>query len=75
MNGMNGQRMMRMLVTMKTTKNPTMMIKSITNLFLFLIPLTITYAIVSDLGKPQHYYHSPNSTDVSHQGLSQPHAN
>jgi hypothetical protein len=41
----------------------------------FLIPLTITYAIVSDLGKPQHHYHSPHSANVSHQGLPQPHAN
>ena len=44
------------------------------NLLLFLLPLTITYAIVSDLGKPQHHYHSTNPIDVSHPGLSQPNA-
>ncbi len=45
------------------------MIKPITNLFLFLIPLTITYAIVSDLGKPGNHYSAPNHATVSHQGL------
>jgi hypothetical protein len=44
------------------------------NLLLFLIPFTITYAIVSDLGKPQHHYHSPNPIGVPHPGLSQPNA-
>jgi len=44
--------------------------KHLTNLLLFIIPLTITYAIVSDLGKPQHHYHSPSSIGVSHSGLS-----
>ncbi len=46
-----------------------MMIKRLTNLFLFLIPLTITYAIVSDLGKPGNYYGSPNHVNVSHQSV------
>ena len=50
------------------------MAKHLTNLLLFLLPLTITYAIVSDLGKPQHHYHSPNPIGVSHPGLSQPNA-
>ena len=44
-------------------------------LVLFLIPFTLSYAIVSDLGKPQHNYRAPDSIGVSHQGLSQPHAN
>lgn len=28
---------------------------------LFLIPFYVSYAIVSDLGKPQHHYHSVDS--------------
>ncbi len=51
------------------------MIKHLTNLCLFLIPLTITYAIVSDLGKPGNHYGSPSSTGVSHQGLPQSYGN
>lgn len=50
------------------------MTKQVTNLLLFLLPLTITYAIVSDLGKPQHHYHSTNPIGMSHPGLSQPNA-
>jgi hypothetical protein len=50
-------------------------VKQFTSLLLFLLPLTITYAIVSDLGKPQHHYHSPNSIGVSNQGVSQPNSN
>ena len=45
------------------------MIKSLANLCLFLIPLTVTYAIISDLGKPGNYYGSPDNAGVSHQGL------
>jgi len=45
------------------------------NILLFLIPFTITYAIISDLGKPQHHYHSPNPIGGSDQNLSQPHGN
>jgi hypothetical protein len=48
--------------------------KHLTNLLLFIIPLTITYAIVSDLGKPQHHYHSPNSIGVSNSVVSQANA-
>lgn len=51
------------------------MIKPITNFILFLIPLTITYAIISDLGKPGNHYDPPGFIGVSHQGLPQPHAN
>ena len=50
-------------------RNPTMMIKRLTNLFLFLIPLTITYAIISDLGKPGNHYSAPDNVGVSHQTL------
>jgi hypothetical protein len=46
-------------------------VKHLTNLLLFIIPLTITYAVVSDLGKPQHHYHSPSSIGVSYQGVPQ----
>jgi hypothetical protein len=51
------------------------MIKHLTNFCLFLIPLTITYAIISDLGKPGNHYGAPSNAGVSHQGVSQPHAN
>ena len=51
------------------------MIKHLTNFCLFLIPLTITYAVISDLGKPGNHYDSPSGSGVSHQGLPQPHAN
>jgi hypothetical protein len=51
------------------------MIKPITNLFLFLIPLTITYAIISSIGTTGNYYGSPSGSGVSHQGLPQPYGN
>lgn len=63
-----------MPMTMKMKRNPTM-IKPITNLFLFLIPLTITYAVVSDLGKPGNHYRAPSAVGVSHQGVPQPYGN
>jgi hypothetical protein len=44
-------------------------------ILLFLIPLTITYAIISDLGKPQHNYRAPDSIGVSDQGLPQHNVN
>jgi hypothetical protein len=62
------------MILMMRMRNPTM-IKPITNLFLFLIPLTITYAIVSDLGKPGNHYSAPSAVGVSYSGLPQPHAN
>jgi hypothetical protein len=58
-----------MLATMKMMRNPTMMIKKLTNLFLFLIPLTITYAIISDLGTAGNHYRAPSGSAVSHQTL------
>jgi hypothetical protein len=51
------------------------MIKHIGNLILFLIPLTITYAVVSDLGKPGNYYGAPNHAGMSHQGVPQHNGN
>jgi hypothetical protein len=51
------------------------MIKSITNLFLFLIPLTITYAIVSSVGTEGNHYRAPDSIGVSDQGLPQHNGN
>jgi uncharacterized membrane protein len=50
------------------------MIKQFTSLLLFLLPITVTYAIVSDLGKPQHHYHSPSSIDVSDSVVSRAYA-
>jgi hypothetical protein len=51
------------------------MIKSLTNLLIFIIPLTITYAIISDLGTQGNYYGAPNNATVSHQGLPQHNGN
>ncbi len=63
-----------MLVTMKMKRNPTM-IKPITNLFLFLIPLTITYAIISSIGTTGNHYSAPSGSGVSYSGLSQANGN
>lgn len=52
-----------------------MMIKPITNLFLFLIPLTITYAIISSIGTEGNHYSAPNPIGVSYQGLPKPNSN
>jgi len=46
------------------------MIKQFTNLLLFIIPLTITYAIVSSIGTAGNYYGPPSPAGVSHSGLS-----
>ena len=51
------------------------MAKQFTNLLLFLLPLTITYAIVSSIGTEGNHYGPPSSIGVSHSGLSQPNAN
>jgi len=40
-------------------------------LLLFIIPLTITYAIVSSIGTEGNHYYSPNPIGVPHSGLSQ----
>jgi hypothetical protein len=51
------------------------MMKSLANLLIFIIPLTITYAIVSDLGKPGNYYDSPSNAGVSYQSVPQSYGN
>jgi len=51
------------------------MIKQFTNLLLFIIPLTITYAIVSSIGAEGNYYGAPNNASMSRSGLSQANAN
>ncbi len=51
------------------------MIKPITNLFLFLIPLTITYAIISSIGTTGNHYSAPSGSGVSYSGLSQANGN
>jgi hypothetical protein len=45
------------------------MIKHIENIVLFLIPLTITYAIFSSVGTEGNHYRAPNSIDVPHSTL------
>ena len=45
--------------------------KYLTSLLLFLLPLTITYAIVSSIGTEGNYYSAPSNAAVSHPGLSQ----
>jgi hypothetical protein len=39
------------------------------NILITLFFSVITYAIVSDLGKPQHSYHSGNSATIAHSML------
>ena len=46
------------------------MTKQFTSLLLFLLPLTITYAIVSSIGTEGNHYRAPSSIGVSHPGLS-----
>ena len=45
--------------------------KHLTNLLLFLIPLTITYAIVSSIGTEGNYYGPPSPIGVPYQGVPQ----
>jgi hypothetical protein len=47
------------------------MTKQLTNLLLFIIPITVTYAIVSSIGTTGNYYGPPSPTGVSNSGLSQ----
>lgn len=47
------------------------MMKHFTNLCLFLLPLTITYAIVSSIGTEGNHYGAPDNASMSHSGLSQ----
>ena len=48
--------------------------KHLTNILLFLLPLTITYAIVSSIGTEGNHYGAPDNVSVPHSGLSQPNA-
>jgi hypothetical protein len=43
-------------------------------LMLFLLPLTITYAIISSIGTEGNHYSAPNNASMPHSGLSQPNA-
>jgi hypothetical protein len=45
------------------------MIKHFTSLVLFLIPLTVSYAIISSIGTTGNHYGAPSNASVSHQGL------
>jgi hypothetical protein len=47
--------------------------KHLTNLLLFLLPLTITYAIVSSIGTEGNHYGAPSNASMPHSSLSQPH--
>ena len=47
------------------------MIKQFTNLLLFLLPLTISYAIISSIGTTGNYYGPPSPAGVSYQGVPQ----
>ena len=47
------------------------MIKQFTSLLLFIIPLTISYAIVSSIGTEGNHYGAPDNVSMPHSGLSQ----
>ena len=47
------------------------MIKQLTSLLLFLLPLTITYAIISSIGTEGNHYGAPDNAAVSHQSVPQ----
>jgi len=53
-------RRMKRKPTMMKRRN-VMMKNKILSVMLCLIPFYVSYAIVSDLGKPQHHYHSVDS--------------
>jgi hypothetical protein len=44
-------------------------------LIMFLIPFTLSYAIVSSIGTEGNHYRAPNPIGVSHQGLQKPNVN
>ena len=48
--------------------------KHLTSLMLFLLPLTITYAIISSIGTEGNHYSAPDNASMPHSGLSQPNA-
>lgn len=45
--------------------------KYITSLMLFLIPITVGYAIVSSIGTEGNYYGAPDNVSMPSSGLSQ----
>ena len=47
--------------------------KHLTSLMLFLLPLTITYAIISSIGTEGNHYSAPSNASMPHSSLSQPH--
>jgi hypothetical protein len=48
--------------------------KHLTSLLLFLLPLTITYAIISSIGTEGNHYSAPDNASMPHSSLSQPNA-
>jgi hypothetical protein len=44
-------------------------------LIMFLIPFTLSYAIVSSVGTEGNHYRAPDSIGVSDQGLQKPNVN
>jgi uncharacterized membrane protein len=46
-------------------------VKHLTSLLLFLLPLTITYAIISSIGTEGNHYSAPDNAAVSHQSVPQ----
>jgi hypothetical protein len=51
------------------------MTKHITNLCLFLLPLTITYAVVSSIGTEGNHYRAPDNVSMSGSVVSRANAN
>ena len=49
--------------------------KHLTNLCLFLLPLTITYAIISSIGTEGNHYGAPSNVSVSYQGIPETNSN
>jgi hypothetical protein len=50
------------------------MIKQFTSLLLFIIPITVTYAIVSSIGTEGNHYGAPNPIGVSDSVVSRANA-
>ena len=47
------------------------MTKHFTSLLLFIIPITVSYAIISSIGTEGNHYGAPDNASVSHSGLPQ----
>ena len=61
--------MLSLLLLLRLTK-----VKQFTSLLLFIIPLTITYAIVSSIGTEGNHYGAPNNVSVSDSVVSRAYA-